>query len=347
MINRSASDFAHFFVTDLIKELKRLEVRRRAVLGRVKILIAVTAGVVGASVAIVIGFGLDMPPIFVTGVISIGGASALYKYLVSGYVHDFKISVIQKIVRFIDQGLVYCPRGHVSPVEFNSSRIFTQRPDRMRGDDLVEGKIGYTNIRFSEVQAERKTQSTGRQGHRRKRYSTIFKGLFFIGDFNKKFHGKTVVLPDSAERLLGSVGSFLQSVNRSRGEVIRMDNPEFEKYFVVYGDDQIESRYILSTSLMQRILDFRKKTDKRVYISFVGSDVFVAIPYKRSLFEPSVFYKLTSFKGAHEHFENLNLVLGIVDDLNLNTRIWAGAGAVEALTMPVPQKKQPGSDLEN
>jgi hypothetical protein len=175
------------------------------------------------------------------------------------------------------------------------------------------------------VHAEDKTRSSDRTGHRRDRYRTIFKGLFFIGDFNKKFYGKTVVLPDGAERLLGSLGSFLQSVNRSRGELIRMDNPEFEKLFVVYGDDQVESRYVLSTSLMQRILDFRKKTGRQLYMSFVGSQVFVAIPYKRALFEPSVFSRVTSFKGAHEHFEDLNLALGIVDDLNLNTRIWAGA----------------------
>ena len=347
MINRSASDFAHFFVTDLVKELKRLEVRRRGVLGRVKLLMAVVAGVVGATVAVVIAFGFDMTPVFVIGVISVGGASALYKYLVSGYVHDFKISVIQKIVAFIDRGLIYCAKGHISRMEFNSSRIFTQRPDRMRGDDLVQGKIGHTNIKFSEVHAERRTRSTGHRGHRRKRYSTIFRGLFFIGDFNKRFYGKTVVLPDSAERLLGSVGSFLQSVNRSRGEVIRMDNPEFEKYFVIYGDDQIESRYILSTSLMQRILDFRKKTGKRIHMSFVGSEVFVAIPYKKSLFEPSVFSKITSFKGAHKHFEDLNLALAIVDDLNLNTRIWTGTPPAEALSVPTSHKKHPGSGLEN
>jgi hypothetical protein len=139
-----------------------------------------------------------------------------------------------------------------------------------------------------------------------------------------------VVLPDTAERLLGGVGSFLQSVNRSRGEVVRMDNPEFEKYFVVYGDDQIESRYVLSTSLLQRILDFRKKTGKRVYLSFVGSDVFVAVPYRRSLFEPRVFSKITSFKQVREYFDDLDLALGIVDDLNLNTRIWAAARPAQA-----------------
>ena len=101
------------------------------------------------------------------------------------------------------------------------------------------------------------------------------------------------------------------------------ENPEFERYFVVYGDDQIESRYVLSTSLVQRILDFRKKTGRRVYLSFVGSQVFVAIPYRRSLFEPRVFASIVGFKGVREYFDDLKLALGIVEDLNLNTRIWS------------------------
>jgi hypothetical protein len=290
---------------------------------------------------------LGFTPVFVTGVISIGGASSLYRYLTSGYVHDFKISIIRKIIGFIDQGLVYYPKGYVTAAEFNSSRIFTQYPDRLRGDDLVQGRIGLTEIKFSEVHAEHKTQRTDRRGHRRRRYSTIFKGLFFMADFNKKFYGKTLVLPDSAERLLGSLGSFLQSVNRSRGEVIRMDNPEFEKHFVVYGDDQIESRYVLSTSLMQRILDFKNKTGKRVYLSFVGSRVFVAVRYIRPLFEPRVFSKLTSFKGAHEHFEDLSLALGIVDDLNLNTRIWEAPAGVGSSSLPPPLQNHPGSGLDD
>jgi hypothetical protein len=346
-MRRSPSDFAHFFVTDLLKELKRLEARRRAVLGRVKILISVAAGVIGGIVGIVLAFHLGFTPVFVAAVIAVGGASAAYKCLTIGYVYDFKASIIRKIIGFIDPNLTYRPNSYISSAEFNSSRIFTRYPDRMRGDDLVQGKVGLTEIKFSEVHAEHKAETAGRGDSDQKRYRTIFRGLFFVAGFNKKFCGKTVVLPDSAERLLGCVGSFIQSVNRSRGEVIRMDNPEFERHFVVYGDDQIESRYVLSTSLMERILDFKSKTGKRVYLSFVGSQVFVAIPYRKSLFEPPLFSRVTSFKGAHEHFEDLNLALGIVDDLNLNTRIWAGPAAPVPATMPGPHEDYPESDLGN
>ena len=67
-------------------------------------------------------------------------------------------------------------------------------------------------------------------------------------DFNKNFQGRTIILPDFAQNAFGDfIGSWLQSKNQAREELVKMDNPDFEKEFVVYSNDQIEARYILST----------------------------------------------------------------------------------------------------
>jgi hypothetical protein len=198
------------------------------------------------------------------------------------------------------------------------SKIFTTKPNRYKGDDLVWGKTGATTIKFSEIHAVHESGS-GKNRHRH----TVFKGLFFIGDFNKDFTTQTVVLPDTAEKLFGYLGQKLQSLNIFRGQLIKLDDPEFEKHFVVYGNDQIQARYILSTSLMERIVEFKKKTGRKIYLSFVGSMVFVAVSYTRSLFEPRIFKTLLDFDPIRKYFEDLQLAIGIVDDLNLNTRIWS------------------------
>jgi len=130
-------------------------------------------------------------------------------------------------------------------------------------------------------------------------------------------------LPDTAEKLFGQFGKMLQSWNKLRGQLIKLEDPEFEKYFVVYGDDQIEARYILSPSLMARIVDFREKTGQKIYLSFVGSMVFVAIPYTRNLFEPRIFQTMLDFSQIQEYFEDLQLAISIVDEMDLNTRIWS------------------------
>jgi hypothetical protein len=234
------------------------------------------------------------------------------------YKARFKGEVLEKIIKFIDPNLNYKPSDYIDKSTFMMSQIFKTTPNIYKGDDLVWGKAGATDIRFCELNAIYESGS-GKDRHQQ----TIFKGLFFIADFNKHFMCRTVVLPDTAEKLFGWLGQKLQEMNIFRGQIVKLDDPEFENMFVVYSDDQIEARYILSTSLMQRISEFRKKTGRTVYMSFVGSNVYVAVSFKRNLFEPKIFSTILDFDVIREYYGDFGLAIGIVDDLNLNTRIWS------------------------
>lgn len=82
------------------------------------------------------------------------------------------------------------------------------------------------------------------------------------------------------------------------------------------------SRYILSTNLMSRLVEFNKKAGRKVYLSFVDGFVYIAIPYRHNLFEPRLFKSMMSFIPLKEYFQDLQLMIGIVEDLNLNRRLW-------------------------
>ena len=104
--------------------------------------------------------------------------------------------------------------------------------------------------------------------------------------------------------------------------MVELENPEFEKLFTVYGTDQVEARYILSTSLMERLVNFRRKANTRLHLSFIHSKVYVALSVNKNLFEPNVFSSGVKSGYLKEYFNYLELVTGIIDDLNLNLRIW-------------------------
>jgi len=123
------------------------------------------------------------------------------------------------------------------------------------------------------------------------------------------------------------MGQMLQSVNHTHGELVKLEDPEFEKEFVVYSTDQVEARYILTTSLMQRILNYKKMTGERIDLAFVGNKIYVAIWKSSDPFEPSVFGTLLDFDQVLRFYERLKIVIRIVDDLNLNTRIWTRQAA--------------------
>lgn len=314
---KTLDDLRAFYATSLVPVLKALDVQRQKIIA---IVLTWTYGVGAIFLALALltrnsGLLIFLPFAFLV-------TYSLALFLNSReFVSAFKTRVIGEIVRFIDPGLSYNPAECIPQGTYLASDIFKTSPDRYHGDDHTTGKIGSTQVEFSELHSEYKTTDSKGRTH----WHTIFKGIFFIGDLNKEYRGRTVVLPDVAEKMFGFLGTGLQAMNKTRGQLIKLEDPEFEKEFVVYGDDQIQSRYVLTTSLMKRILDFKKKSKKDIYLSFINGKIFIAISQPKNLFEPNFLKTLVNFTIIQEYFENFMLILGMVDDLNLNMRIWGKA----------------------
>ncbi len=318
---KTLDELKDFYQTELTADLQQLEARRRQVAQNSMI----AGGVVFVLGLIITGaiMAQGAPPVVLVfvliGCIVVGAIA--FAIIGRGYKAEFKQRIISKIIGFLEPGLTYRPDGLIDKHTFKASALFNHSIDRYKGEDRVQGIVGKTDIAFSEIHAEYKTTS-GTGKNRRTQWHTIFKGLFFIADFNKHFRGQTVVLPDTAEKLFGGFGKMLQSWNAARADLIKLEDPEFEREFVVYGSDQIEARYILSPALMRRILDFQRKTGTKIHLSFTGSNVYVALPMAKNCFEPKYFAAADDFTAIAEYYHDLNLAIRIVEDLNLNTRIW-------------------------
>ncbi|MEK6658131.1 MAG: DUF3137 domain-containing protein [Campylobacterota bacterium] len=310
---KSVSELTDFYYKNLFPTLQKLENDRKSLRHRI-IFVAITVSAIFAAIAYALNNYYDFI-IFIY--IALG--ALLYKFMIKDYTHEFKMSVIKPLIHAIDKTLLYSSATHVSEYLFEHSKLFAD-PDRMSGNDYVKGQIDGINIQFSDIHAQKRNQNSKGKDT----WSTIFQGLFIVADFNKHFSGETVVLPDTAQSTFGDIiGHWLQSNNAARDELVKMDDPEFEKEFVVYSTDQIEARYILSHSLMKKLLDFKHKSKYPVYISFIGTHIYMAISYDKDLFEPSVFHSLLDYKVAMEYVKTLHLAIGVVEELKLNQKLWS------------------------
>ena len=313
-------NFRELYSTILVPKLAELDKTRKSILDLIKkhILISLVPLCIFGYISVL----FETPiPIVLVAAACIGYAFYKINPLWSSYYSAFKQQVIKQIIHFIDDTLIYSPSDCISRSRFEECGIFRTYIDRYRGDDLVTGKRGSTDMKYYEVHAEYKTQTTDSKGRTQTHWHTIFKGLLFSADFNKHFSVSTYVLTDTAEKLFGSFGTKFQKFS-GHGDLVKLEDPEFEKSFVVYSSDQTEARYILSTSLMKRILDYKIKSKKDIQLSFVSSRLFVSVPYGKDLFEPKLFGEITDFESVEEYYNDLKLVLELIEDLNLNTRIW-------------------------
>ncbi len=234
----------------------------------------------------------------------------------------FKTRILTKIVSAIDPGLAFHYNCCISEEAFDKTGLFPERIDRFSGEDCVSGSYHGVKLIFSELHAEKKTESVDRNGHRTTIWQDVFRGVFLIADFQKNFKTRTFVFPDTAENLFGQlIGNFLQKWNFVReGRMVRMENAEFETYFAVYARDDAEARYLLSPKLMEQMVELRKRFDARLSFSFTDSCLNVAIPSMRDFFEMPRNPDYDSLKRCLSEFLYF---LRIIDELNLNVRIWS------------------------
>ncbi|MBY0399266.1 DUF3137 domain-containing protein [Myxococcota bacterium] len=151
------------------------------------------------------------------------------------------------------------------------------------------------------------------------------------------------VLPDKAEKHLGLAARALQSLpGRGLGRLLHLEDPIFEQYFMVYGEDEVEARYVLSPNLMRRLVSFRERNDSGVRMAFIGGSVHVAMPFSADLFHFGKFEELDPMVMRSWAFD-LAYATGLIEDLDLNTRIWSkeSGGATQeprpsATATPVP-----------
>ncbi len=221
----------------------------------------------------------------------------------------FKSEVIAPLLNYFYEDVNYIPRQRISVKLLQKSLLFNRVVAKNSGDDYTDCRIGDTYIQFSEVQAY------GVIG------SYFFNGFFIAVEFNKSFTKKTIVIPNAKKSFFRKIGISVRGEMKNAKRIV-LEDLDFKKEFVVIGEDQVESRYLLSTSLMQRILDYKRKVHKDVAFSFIDNRLYVAIPTKLNLFEPKITKPITDKEFIQSNYDYFKLLTDLVNDLDLNTKIW-------------------------
>ena len=244
---------------------------------------------------------------------------------------DFKGRVMRALVAFIDESWNFTPNAGVSRADFSDSGLFSEVKMETSGEDLVTGTVGEAPFSMSEFRAMQIHTYRDRMGVQRRRKTMLFAGLFFVTTYNRHFPHELIVVPDLAEKLLGYVGTRLQSLNPMRGELIKLEDPVFEKYFAVYGNDQVAARTVLQPAIMEEMVRFREKTGAGVRMSVRQGRFFAAVPLGRDIFEPPLFREITRFSELRTYYDDLTLFLDLARAIDQSTKRWNVTSALSEM----------------
>ncbi len=235
-------------------------------------------------------------------------------YQVQKFRQTFKPKVVELILDFIDDDpnfgtLRYDAKKKIPLQTFMKSGIFGARPALYEGEDFIAGRFGEIEFEMSELNVKEFSRV-------RNRLNYVFRGVFLHAKFNHFVKGKVLILPrDFRQYLSRSIKNFTSKRGKSIDPFIK--NRKFKNEFMTFATQDANIRDLLSKDMQYAILDYIERADKYVYFSFQRNDIYIAVTEPKDLLEPKLFQSNVSFDLVREFFEDIHLLLRIVEDFDL------------------------------
>jgi len=240
------------------------------------------------------------------------------------FYREYKNVVLPSLMKHLDSNISYKADEMLPKETFKSSKLFhIHEIYRYRGSDLIEGESGDSKFRLSYLEVfDKEVQKS--KGKTETQIKQIFNGMLYVSNLNKNFQGHTIIVPDYSREILGKVaGEMLNEFLGTMGKkLVKLEDPEFESDFSVYSTDQIEARYILTPSFIERIKEVKNHFNHPVRFSFFENSVYIAIYSNNNILDPNIFRKLNSEREFEYYSNNMLHLLNISTDLKLNISIW-------------------------
>lgn len=182
-----------------------------------------------------------------------------------------------------------------------------------KGEDLIQGRVNGIGVQLSEA---RLINNSGNNS------ATAFKGLFILFDFkNSQNKSKTRVI---GLKDLGKFGNFF---NIKLGmKKVSLEDPELEKVFEFFADDQIEARVILDPAFMDRLnkfYQFMRETHKikNIKFSFYDKKLFIMMASNKNFFENYKVWKTCIDTGYVRSFlQEMHMIIEIAEILKMERK---------------------------
>lgn len=104
-----------------------------------------------------------------------------------------------------------------------------------------------------------------------------FRGMFGYCQLQRSFRGYVMLLPDHLENKIGYLAQTVQRMKDKYGaKFVYLEDPEFEKLFAVYADDEVEARMVLTPAMMRKLTALRESFNRDLMLSFNGNMFYYA-----------------------------------------------------------------------
>ncbi|MFA7659431.1 MAG: DUF3137 domain-containing protein [Candidatus Gastranaerophilaceae bacterium] len=321
--NEYRKKFHEYYYEKIANDLAKFEQSRKPEFAKYTLWMALTVLTAAVTICCLIYFSQIIPQGFWDrngpgqAILSIGGLIMVGFYFLGVKVKkNFENKVKEKIIHsFLSffGAFRWSSKEKIDKEELIESKLVGNNKHMgVTGDDYFEGTYKDVKIIISEL-------SLDIPGNKRR--LQIFDGIFVKLSMNKKINSHTIVKEDFSIKTLEGCYHLPQSF--SGMDKTELEDPEFNKMFDVYTQDQVEARYILTTSFMERFKRLKEVYKaKEIRASFKDSStLLIGLSCNKDMFVLGDVRKpITDSGEIQQLFEEFLAVISLVDLLKLDSK---------------------------
>lgn len=180
-------------------------------------------------------------------------------------------------------------------------------------NDYVKGKYKNINFEMSDVHIEDVYTDSDGDTHR----VTIFKGQWFIFDFNKNFKANIQV----CEKNFGN-NKKGRLFSGQKYQKVELEDIEFNKTFKVYAINQLDAFYVLTPHTMEKIKEVNNKIKGKILFCFIENKLHIGLYNSKDMYEVSIFKKVNLEEAKIKVRDEMSVITNFVDVLSLDNDLF-------------------------
>ena len=185
------------------------------------------------------------------------------------YRNLYKSLVLQRFIQLYDKNLKYIPDKGISNTIYNEAEF--EKCEVYTSEDLIYGKLDNYEIKMAKIDNEKVSLTS--DGNTQ--YTQIFEGLLAVSTFENNFDGTIKIRNDR-----GNLINTFKKKNK-----LEMDSQEFEKYFDVIASNKLQAMQVLTSDIMDMLINFQKDYNIKVELTIKKHKIFIRFHHK-IFFEP-------------------------------------------------------------
>ena len=315
------NEFQNKLFTQIFPKIRHFEKERKSkkIIAIIGTILFTIPGLFFLAIAIIcIDSRMTYDVCLTIAVLLLGGAMSTIPFVKKHFENKIKEKIMPLICSCFDniswqQGSPDCMldmEPDINDIIYDSKLIMF---DKSEYDDVFVGvhndvKYGILEGEFSRIVNTRKGKSNER----------VFNGVVIKLKMNKNFSGNTVIDQSKFAQIFQYVGFDKSGLTKTN-----LEDVEFNKMYEVYTDDEVEARYLITPSFMQRLKAMKVAFNaNKVRCSFYKNYLLVGLFTSKDLFSIcSLFKPIDDPKQFFAMYEEIVSIIKLIDHFKLDQKI--------------------------